>query len=111
MRITPTHAQKYCVKPNCCFEFSVIIRENDWLPFCSNPSGGGVFRRCCIMKYRVVPGMLGLLVWLAFPPCAAAERINQEGRILGPLPVVTNAILFDTNRADAVVSNLQIFPV
>jgi hypothetical protein len=63
------------------------------------------------MKYRVVPGILGLLVWFAFPPCAAAERINQEGRILGPLPVVTNAILFDTNRVDAVVSNMQIFPV
>lgn len=40
-----------------------------------------------------------------------AERINQEGRILEPLPVVTNAILFNTNFADAVVSNMQIFPV
>jgi hypothetical protein len=40
-----------------------------------------------------------------------AERINQEGRILGPVPAVTNAILFNTNNADAVVSNLQIFPV
>lgn len=40
-----------------------------------------------------------------------AERINQEGRILGPIPAVTNAILFNTNDADAVVSNMQIFPV
>ena len=40
-----------------------------------------------------------------------AERINQEGRILGALPVVTNSILFNTNNADAVVSNMQIFPV
>jgi hypothetical protein len=40
-----------------------------------------------------------------------AERINQEGRILGALPVVTNAILFNTNDADAVVSAMQIFPV
>jgi hypothetical protein len=63
------------------------------------------------MKNRVVPGILGVLLWFVFPPCVAAERINQEGRILGPLPVVTNAILFDTNRADAVVSNMQIFPV
>ena len=38
-------------------------------------------------------------------------RINQEGRILGPLPVVTNSILFDTSNADAVVSAMQIFPV
>ena len=42
---------------------------------------------------------------------AAGERINQEGRILGPLPVVTNSILFNTNNADAVVSAMQIFPV
>jgi hypothetical protein len=51
-----------------------------------------------------------LLVWL----CALrlpAERINQEGRILGTLPAVTNAILFDTSNADAVVSAMQIFPV
>ncbi len=40
-----------------------------------------------------------------------AERINQEGRILGALPVVTNSILFNTNDADAVVSAMQIFPV
>jgi hypothetical protein len=41
----------------------------------------------------------------------AAPRINQEGRILGPLPVVTSPILFDTANADAVVSAMQIFPV
>src|SRR5450432_1836051 len=41
----------------------------------------------------------------------AAERINQEGRILGPLPVVTRPVLFNTNDADAVVSAMQIFPV
>ena len=42
---------------------------------------------------------------------AANERINQEGRVLGPLPAVTNAILFNTTNADAVVSAMQIFPV
>ncbi|HUD45375.1 MAG TPA: hypothetical protein VMR33_01025 [Candidatus Baltobacteraceae bacterium] len=41
----------------------------------------------------------------------AGERIDQEGRILGPLAVVTNSILFDTTNADAVVSTMQIFPV
>ncbi len=40
-----------------------------------------------------------------------AERINQEGRILGTPPVVTNSILFNTTNADAVVSAMQIFPV
>jgi hypothetical protein len=42
---------------------------------------------------------------------ARAERINQEGRILCAVPVITNAILFNTNDADAAVSNMQIFPV
>src|SRR5438128_1596491 len=42
---------------------------------------------------------------------AFGERINQEGRILGPLPVITNSILFNTTNADAVVSAMQIFPV
>jgi len=40
-----------------------------------------------------------------------AERINQEGRILGPQPVVTNSILFNMTNADAMVSAMQIFPV
>jgi hypothetical protein len=42
---------------------------------------------------------------------AAAERINQEGRILGTLPAVTNSVLFNTNDADTIVSAMQIFPV
>lgn len=44
-------------------------------------------------------------------PAAKAERINQEGRILGALPVVTNPILFNTTNADVVLSAMQIFPV
>ncbi len=91
--------------------FSVILNSNGWRRFCCKPTGGRAIRRCCIMTHRVLSGILGLLVWCAFPRYAAAERINQEGRILGPLPIVTNAILFNTNSADAVVSNLQIFPV
>jgi hypothetical protein len=39
-----------------------------------------------------------------------AERINHEGRILGPPPVLTNSILFNTTNADAAVSTMQIFP-
>lgn len=41
---------------------------------------------------------------------AGAERINHEGRILGPQPTVMNAILFNTSQADAIVSALQILP-
>src|ERR1700679_3236726 len=56
----------------------------------------------------------GALLWLLALNLHAQTntvRINQEGRILGPLPVVTNSILFDTSNADAVVSAMQIFPV
>jgi len=48
----------------------------------------------------------GWALWLP-----AAERINQEGRILGPAPVVTNTVLFNTAEADAIVAAMQIFPV
>ena len=39
------------------------------------------------------------------------QRINQEGRILGPAPVVTAPTLFDTAAADAIVSAMQILPL
>jgi hypothetical protein len=40
-----------------------------------------------------------------------AERINQEGRILGPAPEVSMPTLFNTPEADALVSAMQIMPV
>jgi len=40
-----------------------------------------------------------------------AERINQEGRILGPEPAVSSPLLFNTPEADAVVAALQIMPL
>ena len=56
--------------------------------------------------------------WIAFfvtsaitPVAAQSERINQEGRILGPAPTVTTPTLFNTSQADAIVSAMQIFPV
>jgi hypothetical protein len=52
-----------------------------------------------------------VLVVLGIARLSGAERINQDGRILGPLLVVTNALLFNTTNADAVVSAMQIFPV
>src|SRR5438874_11754396 len=42
---------------------------------------------------------------------SGAERINQEGRILGPAPQVSTPTLFNTPEADAIVSALQIMPV
>src|SRR3979411_872097 len=52
---------------------------------------------------------VGALFFLA--SAGLAERINHEGRILGPAPVVTSPILFNTPEADAIVSAMQIMPV
>src|SRR6267142_6811245 len=54
---------------------------------------------------------LGIAIVFLAAQAASAARINQEGRILGPPPVVTSPILFNTLDADAIVSALQIFPV
>jgi hypothetical protein len=51
-----------------------------------------------------------LLLFLALICVARAERINHEGRILGPAPVVTSPTLFNTSAADAIVSAMQIMP-
>src|SRR6476659_5335165 len=51
-----------------------------------------------------------LLLMLGLTSLARAERINHEGRILGPAPVVTTPTLFNTPAADAVVSAMQIMP-
>jgi len=50
------------------------------------------------------------LSFASVPFADAAERFNHAGRLLGPMPVVTNAILFYTPEADAVMSALQIYP-
>ena len=59
-----------------------------------------------LMKFWIV-------FWLAaVAPCSrAAERINQEGRILGPVVPVNAPTLFNTAAADSVVSSMQIMPV
>lgn len=54
---------------------------------------------------------LPILVLLCWLWSLRAERINHEGRILGPLPVITNSILFNTTNADNVLAAMQIFPV
>src|SRR2546430_456242 len=55
-----------------------------------------------------------LIYTLAFEALSAnvgAERINQEGRILGPAPVVSTPTLFNTAQADTIVAAMQIFPI
>jgi len=58
------------------------------------------------MKNEVV-----LLLVLCSAPLLAAERINQEGRILGPEPVVAAPVLFNTAAADAIVGAMQVMPL
>jgi len=60
-----------------------------------------------VMQHRM--WMAGVFVLSSLS--SFAERINQEGRILGPAPVVTNSILFNTPEADAILSAMQSFPV
>ncbi len=54
--------------------------------------------------------LIALVLLISLLP-VRAERINHEGRLLGALPVVTNAFLFNTASADVVLSAMQIFPV
>ena len=53
----------------------------------------------------------GLALIAVSASALAGHRINHEGRILGSAPVVTQAVLFNTPEADAVVSAMQIMPV
>ena len=55
------------------------------------------------------PAGFGLFAFAA--TALGGDRINQDGRILGPAPVVTQPILFNTAQADAVVAAMQIMPV
>jgi hypothetical protein len=63
------------------------------------------------MKFCAALAALCLLLASRLVCPATGQRINQEGRILGPPPEVTNSILFNTSNADAVVAAMQIFPV
>lgn len=69
---------------------------------------GASRRKLALVKRALI--ITALILPLLVVP-SRAQRINQEGRILGALPVVTNSILFDTNAADSVMSAMQIFPV
>src|SRR5256885_5591378 len=51
-----------------------------------------------------------LLLLFSLVCVGRAERINHEGRILGPAPVVSASTLFNTPAADAIVSAMQIMP-
>jgi hypothetical protein len=48
---------------------------------------------------------------ILLPVVARAERVNHEGRILGPPPVVTAPMLFNTPAADEILAAMQVMPV
>jgi hypothetical protein len=55
-------------------------------------------------------GAFAVLLITTLALTAHAERINQEGRILGPAPFVATPTLFNTSAGDAIVSAMQIMP-
>jgi hypothetical protein len=74
-------------------------------------TGEAIHRRRAVERGRKFSALVSNLVFAAVVTASGGERINQEGRILGPAPVVTTPTLFNTAQADAIVSAMQIFPV
>src|SRR5437879_7505201 len=68
-------------------------------------------RRAVECGRKISNATISLVLSFVVTAAAQSERINQEGRILGPAPVVTTPTLFNTPQADAIVSAMQIFPV
>src|SRR5438067_3618608 len=68
-------------------------------------------RRAVDRGRRISNATISLILSSIVTAAAQSERINQEGRILGPTPVVTTPTLFNTTQGDAIVSAMQIFPV
>jgi len=62
------------------------------------------------LGHSIGTAVLAILLASAFASTTRAERINQEGRILGAEPVVTTSTLFNTPAGDAIVSAMQIMP-
>jgi hypothetical protein len=65
----------------------------------TNPSGNNIWRAA-----------LAILLTSTLALTTRAERINQEGRILGPAPVVSTPTLFNSPAGDAIVSAMQVMP-
>ncbi len=62
------------------------------------------------LNKEVWRGALVVLLTTTLAFAARAERINQEGRILGPAPVMTTPTLFNTPAGDSIVAAMQIMP-
>src|SRR5947208_2278948 len=85
-------------------------------PYVLKNTGGIYSRSCPAWRNQSVPRRMKrlnaflLLVWGGAALSANADRINHAGRLLGPAPSVTNAVLFNTPEADAILAAMQVFP-
>src|ERR1051325_2525520 len=71
-----------------------------------------ILKRRAVERGRKISNTaISLILSFVVTAAAQSERINQEGRILGPARVVTTPTLFNTPQADAIISAMQIFPV
>jgi hypothetical protein len=68
-------------------------------------------RRAVERGRRISNATISVILSFVVTAAAQSERINQEGRILGPALVVTTPTLFNTPQAGAIVSAMQIFPM
>jgi hypothetical protein len=83
--------------------------ESDW-HLTSNAERPIARRTAVDLGRRISNRIVSLILSFVVTAAAQSKRINQEGRILGPAPVVRTPTLFNTPQADAIVSAMQIFP-
>src|SRR5437868_12726894 len=70
----------------------------------------GTLRRVHLGR-KISNAIVSTILSFVVTAAAQSERINHEGRIFGPTPVVTTPTLFNTPEADEIISAMQIFPV
>jgi hypothetical protein len=63
-------------------------------------------RRAVERGRKISNAMISLILSFVVTVAAQSERINQEGRILGPAPVVTTPTLFNTPQAAATLHSI-----
>ena len=85
---------------------SIEIQGSGAKPYVLKNTGGIYSRSCPAWRNQSVPRRMKrlnaflLLVWGGAALSANADRINHAGRLLGPAPSVTNAVLFNKPLPD-----------
>jgi len=62
-------------------------------------------RRAVERGRKISNATVSLMLSFVVTAAAQSERINQEGRTLGPSPIVTTPTLFNTRQADAIIKS------